>query len=114
MLSAFERLQGATVFSKLDLRKACNLVPIRQGDERKTVFNTPNGHYEYRVMPFGLTNAPAIFQALVNDVLRNFLYQFMFVYLDDILIFYRSMVEHIQHVPQVLQRLLSHHLFVKA
>ena len=53
-------------------------------------------------------------QALVNDVLHNFLHQFMFVYLEDILIFYRSMVEHIQHVPQVLQRLLSYHLFVKA
>lgn len=114
MSSAFERLQGATVFSKLDLRNAYNLVRIRQGDEWKTASNTPNGHYEYRVMPFGLSNAPAVFQALVNDVMRDFLRQFVFVYLDDILIFSKSMVEHVQHVRQVLQRLLAHHLFVKA
>ena len=70
---AFELLQGATVFTKLDHSNAYHLVRIREGDEWKTAFNTPSGHYEYRVMPFGLTNAPAVFQAMVNDVLRDFL-----------------------------------------
>ena len=77
MSSAFERLQGATVFSKLNLRNTYNLVRIRQGDEWNTAFNTPNGYHEYRVMPFGLTNAPAIFQAQFNDLLRDFLHQFV-------------------------------------
>ncbi len=85
--SAFEPLQGVTVFSKLDLRNAYHLVRIREGDEWKTALNTPLGHYEYRVLPFGLTNALAVFQALVNDMLRDFLNWFVFVYLDDILIF---------------------------
>jgi len=65
-------------------------------------------------MPFGLTNAPAVFQALVNDVLRDFLNRSVFVYLDDILVCSRNNEEHVQHVRQVLQRLLENKLFVKA
>ena len=112
--SAFESLHGATIFTKLDLRNAYHLVRIREGDEWKTAFNTPSGHYEYLVMPFGLSNSPGVFQALVNDVLRDMLNRFCFVYLDDILIFSKSVQEHQQHVAQVLQRLLENQLFVKA
>ncbi len=114
MFSAFERLQGASVFTKLDLRNAYHLVRIREGDEWKTMFNTPRGHFEYLVMPFGLSNSPAVFQALVNDVLRDMVDQFIYVYLDDILIFSSSLQEHVQHVRQVLQRLLENGIFVKA
>ena len=112
--SAFELLEGATVFTKLDLRNAYHLVRIREGDEWKTAFNTPTGHYEYLVMPYGLTNAPAIFQALVNDVLRDMLNKNVFVYLDDILIFSKTKEDHVHHVQAVLQRLLQNSLFVKA
>uniref|UniRef100_A0A8D0AQG0 Reverse transcriptase n=1 Tax=Sander lucioperca TaxID=283035 RepID=A0A8D0AQG0_SANLU len=112
--SAFEPLVGATVFTKLDLRNAYHLVRIKEGDEWKTAFNTPLGHFEYLVMPFGLTNAPAVFQALVNDVLRDLLNRSVFVYLDDILIFSKNMEDHVQHVRQVLMRLLENKLYVKA
>lgn len=111
--SAFELFQGATLFSKLDLRNAYHLVRIRKGDEWKTVFNTHPGHFEYLVMPFGLTNAPAVFQALVNDVLRDFINRCAFVYLHDILIFSKTMAEHEVHVRQILQCLLENKLFVK-
>lgn len=94
--SAFEPLQGATVFTKLDLRNTFHLVCIRKGDEWTTTFNTPLGHFQYLVMPFGLTNVLAVFHALVNDVLRNFLNRFVLVYLDDIVIFSMSLEEH-QH-----------------
>lgn len=57
---------------------------MKEGDERKTTFNNPLEHFEYLVMPFGLTNALAVFQRLVNDVLRDFLNRFIFVYLDNI------------------------------
>lgn len=77
-------------------------------------FKTPIGHFEYLVMPFGLSNAPAFFQALVNDVLRDFLNIFVFVYLDNILIYLRSLAEHKNHVLLILQRLLENKLYVKA
>ncbi|KAI3357248.1 hypothetical protein L3Q82_015691 [Scortum barcoo] len=73
----------------------------------------PLGHFEYLVMPFDLTNAPAVFQALINDVLRDFLNRFIFVYLDDILIYSKTLTDHQLHVRQVLQRLLENQLFVK-
>ncbi|XP_023806908.1 uncharacterized protein LOC105356774 isoform X2 [Oryzias latipes] len=114
MSSAFELLQGASIFTKLDLRNAYHLVRIKAGDEWKTAFNTPLGHFEYQVMPFGLTNAPAVFQNLVNDVLGDMINHFVFVYLDDILIFSRSKTEHVQHVRKVLLRLLQNQLYVKA
>ena len=112
--STFEPLTHATVFTKLDLRNAYHLVRIREGDEWKTGFNTHLGHFEYLVMPFGLTNAPAVFQTLVNDVLRDFINLFVIVYLDDILIFSPTPKEHTTHVCLVLQRLLENRLFVKA
>ncbi len=113
MSSAFERLQWASVFTKLDLCNAYHLVRIRKGDEWKTAFNTPRGHFEYLVMPFGLSNSPAVFQALINDMLRDMVDQFIYVYLDDILIFSSSLQEHVQHVRRVLQRLLENGIFVK-
>ncbi len=113
MSSAFELLQGAAIFTKLDLRNAYHLVRIREGDEWKTAFNTPTGHFKYLVMPFGLSNSPAVFQALVNDVLRDMVDRFVFVYLDDILIFSQNERDHVQHVRRVLQRLLENCLFAK-
>lgn len=85
--SAFSALHEAKLISKLDLRNVYHLVRIKEWGEWKTAFNTPIGQYEYLVMPFGLTNAPAVFQALMNDVLQDMLNRFVFVYLDDILIF---------------------------
>jgi len=65
--------------------------------------NTPIGHLEYLVMPFCLTNAPTVFQALINNILRDHLNLFVFVYLDDILIFSQSPAEHRQHVRRVFE-----------
>lgn len=105
--SAFEPLHNATVFSKLDLCKAYHLIRIKEGDEWKTAFNSPFGHFEY-------LKYSVVFQALINDVLRDMLNKFLFVNLDDILIFSHNMQEHVQHVRLVLHNLLKNLLFVKA
>ncbi|KAK3564060.1 hypothetical protein QTP86_007530 [Hemibagrus guttatus] len=112
--AALERLRGATVFTKLDLRSAYNLIRIRKGDEWKTAFVTPTGHYEYRVMPYGLANAPSVLQDLMHEVLRDFLHKFVVVYIDDIFIYSRSMADHQRHVAEVLHRLRDYNLFLKA
>lgn len=101
--AAFEPLQGATIFTKLDLRNAYHLVRIREGDEWKTAFNTPLGHSEYLVMPFGLTNAPAVFQSSVNDVLRDFLNRLVYVCLDDILIFSPVLIQPDLNKPFIVE-----------
>ncbi|MBW0529377.1 hypothetical protein O181_069092 [Austropuccinia psidii MF-1] len=105
---------GSTIFSKIDLRGAYNLLRIKEGDEHLTAFRTKYGSYEYLVMPFGLTNAPASFQNLVNDIFADFLDVFVVVYLDDIMVFSSSEEEHVKHVASVLQRLTDNNLFAKA
>ncbi len=111
--AALEELRGARIFSELDLRRAYNLVRIREGDEWKMAFITPSGHYEYLVMPYGLSNSPSVFQEFMNEVFREFHHDFVIVYIDDILIYSRNLAEHRHHVTQVLQRLRQHHLYLK-
>lgn len=111
--AALEQLRGAAVFTKLDLRSTYNLIRIREGDEWKTAFITPTGHYEYVVMPYGLANTSAIFQDFMHEVLRDFLYKSVLVYIDNILIYSRDLQEHRGHVAEVLQWLREHHLFLK-
>ena len=106
-----DRLRSAAIYSKIDLKGAYNLVRVKEGDEWKTAFRTRFGHYEYLVMPFGLTNAPAVFQHLMNDVFRQYLDQFVVIYLDDILIFSNSMEEHTEHVLKVLKLLQENALY---
>ncbi|MBW0515128.1 hypothetical protein O181_054843 [Austropuccinia psidii MF-1] len=105
---------GSTIFSKIDLHGAYNLLRIKEGDEHLTSFRTKYGSYEYLVIPFGLTNAPASFQNLVNDIFADFLDIFVVVYLDDIMVFSSCEEEHVTHVASVLQRLRENNLFSKA
>ena len=108
-----DRLHGAKWFSTLDLKGAYNLIRVKEGDEWKTAFRTRLGHYEYLVMPFGLTNAPASFQAMINDVLREYLDIFVVAYLDDILVFSKTEEEHKEHMHKVLRKLKQANLLVE-
>lgn len=109
----FDRLGKAKRFTQLDMRGAYNLLRITEGDEWKTAFRCRYGHFEYQVMPFGLMNAPASFQAFVNDVLREYLDDFVVVYLDDILIYSEDPEEHDRHVRKVLDKLREAKLSLK-
>uniref|UniRef100_A0A803SNA3 ribonuclease H n=1 Tax=Anolis carolinensis TaxID=28377 RepID=A0A803SNA3_ANOCA len=108
-----DRLRGAKVYTKLDLRGAYNLVRIREGDEWKTAFQTKFGLFESLVMNYGLSGAPATFQHFVNDIFQDYLDRFLIIYLDDFLVFSRSQSEHENHVRMVLQRLRDHGLYAK-
>jgi hypothetical protein len=110
----FDRLGGAKVFSKIDLKSGYWQIPVREGDIQKTAFKTRWGLYEYFVMPFGVTNAPAQFMYMMNDLLGDFLDRFVLVFLDDILIYSANLEEHAEHIRSVLLKLREHKLYAKA
>ena len=102
-------LQGAQYFSKLDLRSGYHQVRVRAKDIHKTAFTTHMGSYEWCVLPMGLTNAPATFQRLMQSILGPFA-TFARVYLDDIIIYSKTLSEHERHLQQVLGTLRTHEL----
>ena len=109
----FDRLQGAKLFSKIDLRSGYHQIRIADEDVPKTAFRTRYGHYEFLVLPFGLTNAPATFMHLMQQTFRQHLDKFVLVFLDDILIYSKTREEHEQHVRKVLDILRSNKLYAK-
>lgn len=106
-----DRLCGAKVFTKLDLKDVYHRIRIKEGDEWKTAFRTRYGHFEYLIMPFGLANTSATFQAYINKALVGLMDVTCVVYLDDILIYSVDTSEHWRHVKQVLERLRQFQLY---
>jgi hypothetical protein len=109
----FDQLQGAKVFSKIDLCSGYHQLKIKKEDIPKTAFRTHYGHYEFLVMPFGLTNAPAAFMDLMNRVFQPYLDQLVIVFIDDILVYSKSQEEHKRHLRIVLQTLQEKQLYAK-
>ncbi|KAL0537114.1 hypothetical protein IC582_026084 [Cucumis melo] len=109
----FHQLQGATVFSKIDLRSGYHQLRIRDSDIPMTAFNSRYGHYKFIVMSFGLTNAPVVFMNLMNKVFKDFLDSFVIVFIDDILIYSKTEAEHEEHLHQVLETLRANRLYAK-
>jgi hypothetical protein len=90
----FDELAAAQVFSKIDLRSSYHQIKICAEDRPKTAFTTRYGLYEYLIMSFGLTNAPTHFMYLMNLVFKSELDQFVVVFIDDILVYSKSVEEH--------------------
>ncbi|CAI7779207.1 unnamed protein product [Closterium sp. NIES-54] len=101
----FDRLGAGEIFSTLDLRQGFNQIRIRKEDVRKTAFHGADGLYEWLFMPFGLRNASAIFQRVMDSVLRGL--ECAACYIDDVVIFSRTEDEHVRDVEQTLKALAA-------
>ncbi|GJW33861.1 putative reverse transcriptase domain-containing protein [Tanacetum coccineum] len=101
------------VYSKIDLRSGYHQLRVREEDISKTAFRTRYGHYEFQVMSFGLTNAPAVFIDLMNRVCKPYLDRFVIVFIDDILIYSKSIKEHEGHLKLILKLLKEEELYAK-
>ncbi|KAH0743176.1 hypothetical protein KY290_031169 [Solanum tuberosum] len=109
----FDQLQGASFFSKIDLRSGYHQLRVRGCAIPKTAFRTLYGHFDFVVMSFGLTNATAAFMDLMNRVFRHYLDMFVIVFINDILIYSISEEEHMDHLRIVFQILKDHQLYAK-
>ncbi|KAI3795060.1 hypothetical protein L1987_37704 [Smallanthus sonchifolius] len=109
----FDQLQGASWFSKIDLRSGYHQLKVREEDIPKTAFRTRYGHFEFRVMSFGLTNAPAAFMDLMNRVCRPMLDRSVIVFINDILIYSKNEGDHACHLKEVLEALKKEKLYAK-
>ena len=107
----FDALQGATLFTALDLRAGYHQIRINPEDVPKTAFVTPFGQYQFKVLTFGFANAPATFQAVMNKTFADLLYKGVLVYLDDILVYGRTKKEHDDRLLKVLQILRANQFY---
>lgn len=108
-----DNLGKCTYFTTLDLAQGFHQIEMDPRSIEKTAFTVNNGHYEYLRMPFGLKNAPATFQRMMDEVLREYLYKFCFVYMDDIVIFSKSLSEHIDHTRKIFKKLAEVNLKIQ-
>ena len=108
-----QQLHGSTIFSKIDMTWMFWQLRIREADRHKSAMTTPLGHFDWRVVPFGLTNAPGHCMNVISDVLRPMLFKFAMVLLDDIIIYSRSVEEHLSHLSQVFEALEKAKFFIK-
>lgn len=95
---------NAKLFTTLDVNSAFWSIPVRIKDRYKTAFVTQNGHWQWKCLPFGLKTSPAIFQRILNNIIRKYnLNSFCQNYIDDILIFSSTFEQHIEHLEELLK-----------
>ena len=103
-----DQLGKLKYFTTLDLKSGYWQIKVQTDSQEKTAFITHEGLFKFRVMPFGVKNAPAIFQRLMRQVLSGLQSEsgigFVSVYLDDVIVFSESLIDHINHLKAVFNR----------
>jgi len=115
ILDVLENIGMKKMLMKIDLRWGYNNMRIKEGDEWKVVFITPEGSFEPMVMFFGLTNSPATFQAMMNELLRDLINTGkVAAFIDDIIVRTETEKEHDEIVAEVIKRMEENDLYVKS
>ena len=102
------------MFSKIDLRSGYWKILVHNEDVPKTAFRTCWGSYEFLVVHFGVNNAVSQFMHLVHEILYKYLDDFVIVFIDDILIFFRTTAEHAEHLRPIFQRMIKQNVYSKS
>ena len=111
---SLDNLHGAKVFSSLELASRYWQVPLAESALPKTAFVTPDGgHYEFLRLPFGLCNAPGTFLRLMTAIFNEYLFSFVLIFLDDVLVFSKTEKEHKEHLRIVFEALRKANLKLK-
>ena len=111
---SLDALHGAKYFTTLDLAHGFHQIAMDKADQHKTAFSTPFGLYEYTRMPMGLCNSPATFQRLMQNIFNESVFQMLLIYLDDLIVFSKTVDEHLQRLDKVFTVLKEHGLKLKA
>ena len=111
---SFDALVGAKYFSSLDLVSGYHQIAMAEEDREKTAFITPFGLFEHNRMAFGLATAPATFQRLMQATMSDFLFEFLLVYLDDLLVYSETFEQHLAQLDKILTRIEQAGLTLKA
>lgn len=108
-----DNLGKCSYFTTIDLAQGFHQIEMDPTSIEKTAFSVNNGLYEYVRMPFGLKNAPSTFQRVMDNILKEHLNRCCFVYMDDVIIFSKSLNEHMQHLRLIMKKLREYNLKVQ-
>lgn len=99
------QLVGACVFSKIDLRSGYHQIRVKPEDIPITTFRMRHGHYEYPVIPFGVSNTLGMFMEYMNLIFHLYLYYFVVIFIDNIMIYSKLDEDHAEHMRIIMQTL---------
>ena len=110
---SLDALEGARFFSTFDLAQGYHQILLKEEDREKTAFSVPWGHYQYRRCPMGLTNSPATFQRCMENILGDMVFEFLVIYLDDLILFGKTVEDHLEKMEVLFRRIKSYGIKLK-